>query len=370
MRDINNKVQKVLEKLIGDSAEIGLQVAAYLKDDVVVDAWAGLMDESTRKQVSGETLFNSFSISKGIVSTCIHILADRGLLNYDDPIAYYWPEFAAGGKEKATISHALTHRAGIPDDPPNMDIELISNWGEVCKTIAEMKAKWEPGTRISYHPLTYGWILGELVNRIDGRPISQFLQDEICQPLGIEDIYFGVIPEKEHLVATLKNAPGLSESLIDLGVAETSPMSELAGTFNKPKIRLAPIPGAGAIVNARSLARHYAMLACGGKLGGARVLSKERIAIASAKVAEDSIKADIRWWNAHSLGYTLGGGPGPRKDMPHSFGYEGVGTIGFADPDRMFAFAMLKNLLDLSSPNEMLSVTRVLQTIVEVLKIK
>jgi CubicO group peptidase (beta-lactamase class C family) len=370
LKDLNRKIQKVLEELIRHNTEIGLQVAAYLGDEVVVDAWAGLMDESNRQHVSGETLFNSFSISKGIVSTCIHILADRGLLDYGDPIAYYWPEFAAGGKEKATIFHALTHRAGIPDDPPNIDIELMSNWGEVCKTIAGMKAKWEPGTKISYHPLTYGWILGELVNRIDGRSISQFLRDEICQPLGIEDIYFGVIPEKEHLVATLKNAPGLSESLIDFGVAESSPMSDLAGTFNKSKIKLAPIPGAGAIVNARSLARHYAMLACDGKLDGVRVLSKERIAIASARVAEDSITADIRWWNYHSLGYTLGGGPGLRKDLPHSFGYEGVGTIGFADPDRNFAFAMLKNLLDLSSPNEMVSATRILQAVMEALKIK
>lgn len=370
MKDINNKVQKVLEELIHYKGEIGLQAAAYLDGEVVMDVWAGLADESTHQQVNGETLFNSFSISKGIVSTCIHILADRGLLDYDAPISYYWPEFAAGGKKRATIRHALTHRAGIPNDPPDMGIELMSNWSAVCKAIAEMEAQWEPGTKISYHPLTYGWILGELIHRIDGRSISQFFQDEVCQPLDIENIYFGVVPEKEHLVATLKNAPGLTESLVDLGIPKTSPMSDLAGTFNQSRIKRASIPGAGAIVNARSLARHYAMLACGGELDGVRILDKERIAIASARVPEDSKKADIRWWNSHSLGYTLGGGPGPRKDMPHSFGYEGIGTIGFADPDRVFAFAMLKNLLDLSSPNEMVSATRILQTVMEVLKIK
>ncbi len=291
------------------------------------------------------------------------------MLNYNDPISKYWPEFAVGGKDKVTIRHTLTHRAGIPDDPPNMDIEIMSNWSAVCKAIAEMELQWEPGTKISYHPLTYGWILGELIHRIDGRSISQFLQDEVCQPLGIEDIYFGVIPEKEHLVATLKNAPGLNEFLVDLGIPKASPMSDLAGTFNQSKIKRASIPGAGAIVNARSLARHYAMLACGGELDGVRILSKERTDIAAARVSEDSRIAEIRWWNGHSLGYTLGGGPGLRKGMPHSFGYEGIGTIGFADPDRIFAFAMLKNLLDLSSPNEMVSANRILQTVMEVLKI-
>ena len=129
------------------------------------------------------------------------MLADRGLLDYDTPIAYYWPEFASGGKDKATIRHALTHRVGIPNDPPGIDIEMMINWNAVCQATAEMKPLWEPGTKISYHPLTYGWILGEVISRIDGRSISQFLQDEVCQPLGIENMYFGVPPEKEHLVS-------------------------------------------------------------------------------------------------------------------------------------------------------------------------
>ena len=369
MKDINSRVQKVLQDLIRDEGDIGLQVAAYLDGKLVIDTWAGLADETSRHPVDGNTLFTSFSISKGITSTCIHILADRGLLDYDDPISDYWPEFAARGKEKATIRHALTHRVGIPNDPPDISIELMSNWNAVCQAIAEMEPLWEPGTRISYHPLTYGWILGEVVHRIDGRSISQFLQDEVCQPLGITDMYFGVPMEKEHLVATLKNAPGLTESLVDFGIPVTSPMSDLAGTFNLSQIRRAAIPGAGLIANARSLARHYAILANGGELDGVRLLSKERIKIATTPESEDLEKAEVRWWNAHSLGYTLGGGSGPRVGMPHSFGYEGVGTIGIADPDLRFAFAFLKNLLDISSSIEMISAGRVLQTVVKVLEI-
>lgn len=369
MKDINSRVRKVLEELIFNNNEIGLQVVAYLDGELVIDTWAGLADESSQHPVNGETLFTAFSISKGITSTCIHMLADRGLLDYDIPIAYYWPEFAAGGKEKATIRHALTHRVGIPNDPPDIDIKMMSDWNAVCKATAEMEPLWEPGTKISYHPLSCGWVLGEVVRRIDGRSISQFLQDEVCQPLGIENMYFGVPPEKEHLVATLKNAPGLTESLVNFGVPLTHPMADPASTFNLSEIRRATIPGAGAIVNARSLARHYAMLANRGELDGVRILSKERITIATTLEPEDPKKAEIRWWTAHSLGYTLGGGPGLRKNMPHSFGYEGIGTIGFADPDRRFAFAILKNLLNISPQSEIVSATRILRTVEEALEI-
>jgi len=369
MQEINNKIRKVLEELIYVNGEIGLQVAAYLNGKLVIDTWAGLADQSNQYPVDSETLFTSFSISKGIVATCIHILADRGLLNYDDSIAQYWPEFAQGGKEKATILHALTHRVGIPNDPPGMDIELMSNWDAVCKKIEEMKPLWEPGTRIGYHPLTYGWILGEVLRKIDGRLISQFLQEEICQPLGVENMYFGIPQEKEHSVATLKNAPGLKETLVDFGIPVSNPMSDPAGTFNLPEIRQAIIPGAGLIANAVSIARHYAMLASGGELDGVRILSKEQIALAATPEYEDPKKAEIRWWAAHGLGYTLGGGTTLRRGIPNSFGYEGIGTVGFADPDRRFAFAILKNLLNINPQNEMITVTRVLSVVEKALGI-
>ncbi len=369
MKDIDGKVQEVLKELIHNNNEIGLQVCAYLGERLVVDAWAGLADEHSQHKVDGETLFTALSISKGIISTCIHLLAERGLIDYDKPIAEYWPEFAAGGKEDATIRHALTHRVGIPNDPPDMDTDLMSNWNAICQATAEMPAICEPGTKIGYHPLTYGWILGEVIHRVDGRSISQFLQDEVCRPLAITDMYFGVPAKKEHCVATLKNAPGLTESLVDFGIPMAHPMSDLAGTFNLSAIRRAAIPGAGLIVNARSLARHYAMLASGGTLEKIRLFREERIKSVSSPEPENPKEAEIRWWTAYGLGYTLGGGPGLREDMPHSFGYEGVGTIGFADPDRKFSFAILKNLLDVDPANEMIAAGRILETIEKALGI-
>jgi len=112
MTDPNTKVRNVLKCLVQDGGEIGVQVAAYLDGKLVIDAWAGLADEVSQSPVDGGTLFTAFSLSKGITATCIHILADRGLVDYDAPIANYWPEFAARGKSRATIRHALTHRVG------------------------------------------------------------------------------------------------------------------------------------------------------------------------------------------------------------------------------------------------------------------
>ncbi|KUG14485.1 esterase a [hydrocarbon metagenome] len=358
MTDPNNKVRSVLESLVHDGREIGVQVAAYLDGKLVIDAWAGLADEASQSPVDGGTLFTAYSISKGITATCIHILADRGLIDYDAPIADYWPEFAAGGKARATIRHALTHRAGIPQDPPGFDISMMCDWDAVCQAVSGLEPLWKPGTRIHYHALTYGWMLGEVVRRVDGRSIQRFLQEEVCQPLGITDLYFGAPLEAERRIATLRNAPGLAESLSRMGMPPDHPLRDSAATFNRPEVRRAIIPGAGAIVNARSLARHYALLAGGGALEGVRLLSEERIAIAGEPQTEDPGMINFRWWTGHGLGYTLGGGPGPRKGLPHALGYEGVGTIGFADPSSGFAFAFLKNLLDMSS-SEMDSATLV-----------
>lgn len=368
MLDQGGIVNGLLESLVHEDGEIGLQVAAYLGGELVIDTWAGLADEGSEHPVDGETLFTAFSISKGITATCVHILADRGLLDYDAPIARYWPEFAANGKDKATIRDALTHRVGIPHDPPGFDLGMASDWEAVCRATAGLEPLWEPGTNSGYHALTYGWILGEVLRRVDGRPIARFLREEVCQPLAIEGMYFGVPAAAEHRVATLSTAPELGR--LDLPL--TPSLSDPAGTFNRPEVRAAAIPGAGAIVNARSLARHYAMLAGNGELQGVRLLSQDSVALAatpeSVSGPDPVLSAITNWQPRWSLGYTVGGGPGPMQGRPQAFGYEGIGTVGFADPSRGFAFAFLKNQLDWS-PSEMNSATLVAHAVEEALGI-
>jgi len=125
MEKANQQVQRVLDQLTESGAEVGLQVAAYLDGKLVIDAWAGVADQTTGRPVTSDTLFMAMSCTKGITATCIHILADRGVLDYDTPIAQYWPEFAAHGKGKVTVRHGLTHQAGIPQKPAGVTPELI-----------------------------------------------------------------------------------------------------------------------------------------------------------------------------------------------------------------------------------------------------
>ena len=152
-----------------------MQVAAYLNGKLVIDAWAGAADEATGRLMDGNTLFTFFSCTKGVTATCVHLLAERGLLDHDAPIAAYWPEVAAAGKERVTVRHALTHQAGLPHLPPDTTPEFLGDWDGVRRYLAGATPLWEPGARTGYHTYTFGWILGEVVRRIDGRPIARIV---------------------------------------------------------------------------------------------------------------------------------------------------------------------------------------------------
>src|SRR5437762_1367861 len=202
MADPNARVREVLEELVAEGPEIGLQVAAYVDGELAVDAWAGLADGATRRPVDANTLFMLSSTTKGITATCAHVLADHGKLDYDQPVSSYWPEFGAHGKERVTVRDVLAQRSGIPQTPVGYTPEWLADWDRMCRGIADLKPMFEPSIRTAYASLTYGHMVGEVIRRIDGRPIGQFLWEEICQPLGL-DIYFGVPDEALSRVAVL-----------------------------------------------------------------------------------------------------------------------------------------------------------------------
>ena len=331
MADVQAAVQAVLDDLVSQEAERGMQVAAYFEGERVVDAWAGIADPETGRGVDGETLFTVFSSTKGVAATVIHLLAERGVLDYDDPIADYWPEFAANGKERITIRHALTHTAGIPHMPANV---TMCNWDEVCRGIAALTPIWEPGTQMGYHSLTFGWIIGETARRADGRPIEQIVAEDICQPLDITSLFFGIPDAVEPRVAPLEHGPTIASA---------------PSLWNRPEVRRAVIPAGGGIMNARSLAQHYAALV-GDGVNGVRLLPPERVRVASALEVEgldSELKVSIR----RGLGYMLGGPGMPMGDRVTAFGHRGYGgSVGFADPEYRFAFALTKNRLAISGP--------------------
>ena len=326
----NEYVRAELQRLVDKGPEIGLQVAAYLEGELVIDTWAGIADTETGRLVDGDTLFMISSTGKGVTATCLHLLAEQGKLDYDNPVATYWPEFGVKGKYKATVRHALSHQAGVPRIEGQTG-ELLLNWDAMCAAIADSEPVFEPGTRIAYHVYTFGYILGEILRRIDGRPINQFLQDELCQPLCIDSLFFGIPDQVMSRVARLADAPGQISALN-------------ANWYNRPEVMRACIPAMGGIANARSIARHYAMLERGGQLAGARLLSPERIR-AAAEVQTDEMDFLFNVRARRSMGYRLGSDAGPGGG-PSAFGHVGGGgSFGYADPDRGISIALAKNYL-------------------------
>src|SRR4051812_46626931 len=231
MADPNAAVREVLASLVAEGPEVGLQVAAYLDGQLVVDAWAGLADQGTQRPVDGDTLFMLSSTTKGITATCAHVLADHGKLNYDQPVAYYWPEFGAHGKDRVTVRDVLAQRSGVPQTPVGYTPEWLADWDRMCRGIADLTPLFEPSIRTAYASLTFGNMVGEIIRRIDGRPISQFLREEICAPLGL-DIYFGVPDEQLARVATLIDGPPPPPAYDQRMVGEPA-QSQVAQWFNR-----------------------------------------------------------------------------------------------------------------------------------------
>ena len=191
--------------------EVGLQVAAYIGDECIVDAWAGNTASNNEMQVQRDTLFPVFSVSKAFVATAVHLQAERGLIDYDAPLSRWWPEYTGSGRESVTIRHVLTHRAGVPQMPKGVNPERLADWSWMVKELAEIEPAYPPGTHNTYLSMSFGWLLGEIVCRSDplGRPFGQFIREELCAPLGMDDFWMGLPASEEWRVAELSypNAP-------------------------------------------------------------------------------------------------------------------------------------------------------------------
>ncbi len=284
--------------------EVGLQVAVYHRGRLLVDTWAGKADAARGSAVTAETLFPIFSVTKSFTAVACHIQVERGLIDYDAPIARYWPEFAANGKEGITVRHVLSHRSGVPQMPPGVTVETMCDWDWMIRHIEQMEPLFPANSQSSYQAFIFGWYIGEIVRRTDPtrRPINQFIAEEICTPLGIANFHLGLDPALEPRVATLTNvAHGGQASAGDSGAVslttavapsharagdDVAPYLSLAvpsavatgpANFNRPDVHAAVLPGAGGIADARSVARLYAMLACGGELDGVRILSRATV---------------------------------------------------------------------------------------------
>ncbi|MDT5109197.1 MAG: hypothetical protein QOE20_1087, partial [Mycobacterium sp.] len=179
-------MRSAFERNFLEHNEIGAAAAIWVEGDLVVNLWGGWADAAATKPWREDTLASIYSGTKGLTSTCVHLLVDRGELDLDTPVAAYWPEFGQAGKETITVGMVMSHRSGVIGPRERIAPEQTLDWHAVCEKLAAAAPWWEPGSAQGYHMVSFGFILGEVVRRVTGRTIGQYLRTEIAEPLGID----------------------------------------------------------------------------------------------------------------------------------------------------------------------------------------
>ncbi|WP_320778415.1 serine hydrolase domain-containing protein [Streptomyces sp. CRN 30] len=337
--------------------ERGAAVAVYRDGRKVADLWGGTRDVDGTEPWERDTVQVLHSATKGVAAAAALLLAERGVLDLDAPVAAYWPEFKAHGKERLTVRHVLAHRGGIPVVDRPLTPAEASDPDRTAATVAAQAPLWKPGTDHGYHPHTYGWILGELFRRVtDGRHIGEWIETEISRPLGGLDLWVGLPAHQAHRVGRAgrvqpPETPGALRTRPKRSVAEAyaDPASTTSRAFaamtpppddNDPAYRAAVHPSSNGIATADALARFYAALI--GEVDGVRLWSPATTAAATRAQSEGPDRTLVVG-TRFGLGHMLHGPASPLLG-PASFGHPGRGgPLGLADPETGIAFAYVTN---------------------------
>ena len=328
-----------------DRGEVGAAVAVTLNGEPVIDLWGGFADSARTRPWAEDTLVCMMSVAKAATALCAAIAVDRGLIAWDEPVARYWPEFAAGGKAGIPVRWILDHRAGLPALARAMPDGAAYDWELMTGALAAQAPLSPPGTLPAYHSVTLGYLVGELIRRTTGRSLGRFLADEVCGPHGI-DYWIGLPPALHGRCAEFFGET--AGTLFDRSQPDSLKYRAMAlvppEDFNTERFRAAEIPSINGIGTAQGVAKLFDGLAAGGVLDGRRLLSADVLAEATTEQwhgKEDLLGHTRRM----ALGFVLGlpghlaMGPSPR-----AFGHTGAGgAIGFADPDAGLGFAYAPN---------------------------
>ncbi|GAA5051655.1 CubicO group peptidase (beta-lactamase class C family) [Thermocatellispora tengchongensis] len=362
-------VREAFAAVLAGDRQGGAAVSAYLHGRKVVDLWGGIADPEHDRPWRRDTLQVVYSTTKGVTAACAHLLAQRGELDLDAPVADYWPEFAANGKDRIPVRWLLTHQAGLPVlDRPITPAQAVA-WEPVVTALAAQRPVWEPGTDHGYHAHTYGWLVGEVVRRVSGRSIGAFLAEEIAEPLGL-DLWIGLPEAERHRVSRIIATPpdmdalaatdldALPEAARDVMAAYADPTSLTVRAMmlvqppldhNDPAEQSAEMPSTNGICTARALARFYAALI--GEVDGHRILTPATLAAATREQVS-GIDRILRVPVRIGTGFGL-----PTPDAfwygPAAFGFPGYGgSLGFADPATGLAFGYVLNHIRDGAPDQ------------------
>jgi CubicO group peptidase (beta-lactamase class C family) len=372
------EVKKEFKRNFMKRGEIGAACAIYHEGKKVVDLWGGYRDRKKGLPWEEDTLALVLSVSKGMCGIALAIAHSRGLLDYEEKVATYWPEFGQQGKEDVTVRQLLSHQAGLAVIDERITREEMADLDTIADLVAKQKPAWEPGTKQGYHVISLGFFENELMRRVDPqhRSIGQFLQDEVVRPLGGGEFYIGT-PEdiSQERIARLKDFAytntlrDMREAVVPLRAfvptvlgAIKPPFAPIRSfmiyTFRMPRILISPafrvieIPSANGIGQARAVARAYGALAMG---GGELGIKEETMAALTAPLTPPSkgLKDEIMGIESRaSLGFMKPFPLFPFSPSDRAFGTPGLGgALGFADPDAKTGYCYTPNKLNIVFPD-------------------
>jgi CubicO group peptidase (beta-lactamase class C family) len=354
-------VRDAFTENFSDRKELGGACCVYRDGDKVVDLWGGIRDKATGEPWEADTMVLVFSATKGLAAMVMALAHSRGLLDYDERVETYWPEFAQNGKGTITVRQLLAHQAGLFAFDERVDKSVVADLDRLAEIMARQKPEWEPGQRQAYHAISLGFYEGELLRRIDPqhRTLGQFFQDEIASPLDA-DAYIR-LPEEipNSRLATLQKVRttevifGLPFRLL---LTSMNPRSPIFRALLKPNpgpwvpldderiyARNLEVPSGGGVGSARGIARAYSAFATGGHELGLRPQTLQSLMAPAVPPVhgfyDEGLKSEVQF----SLGFFK---PTPKQPFgrPGAFGSPGSGgSFGFADPERGIAYAYVTN---------------------------
>ena len=303
-------VRDAFEANFAAGLELGASAAVTVDGEFVVDIWAGEADAGGAPW-QRDTIVNVYSTTKTMAATCMLMLADRGELDFDAPVARYWPEFAQNGKDGVLVRHVMAHTAGLPGFDPPITVEQLYDLEAAAANLAAQAPWWEPGTASGYHAVSQGNLEGEILHRVTGRRMAEWFRTEVAEPLGA-DFWMSLPASEDHRVSDLVS-PQAPQTLIvggeevEVGEIGVRAFLSVHRTGDEPATRewrAAELPASGGFGNARSVARIHAALACGGALDGVRLLS-ETGARRALQEQTDGIDRVLGVRLRHGLGFGL-----------------------------------------------------------------